>query len=66
MTAPPTLNGQHIGEAEHAIRAVLERLLAEAGTTFHQWVALRVLAMGGGERDHTGAHSADDRRPQDQ
>jgi DNA-binding MarR family transcriptional regulator len=44
MPEIPPLTGQHIGEAENAIRAVLDALLAETGTTFHQWVALRVLA----------------------
>jgi DNA-binding MarR family transcriptional regulator len=44
MPATPPLTGQHIGEAENAIRAVLDALLAETETTFHQWVALRVLA----------------------
>jgi len=44
MPETPPLTGQQIGEAENAIRAVLDELLAETGTTFHQWVALRVLA----------------------
>jgi DNA-binding MarR family transcriptional regulator len=44
MPETPPLTGQHIGETENAIRAVLDALLAETGTTFHQWVALRVLA----------------------
>jgi DNA-binding MarR family transcriptional regulator len=53
MPATPPLTGQHIGEAENAIRAVLDALLAETSTTFHQWVALRVLAAtdSGLERD---------------
>jgi DNA-binding MarR family transcriptional regulator len=44
MTTPRTLNGQDIGQAEHATRAILNALLAGSATTFHQWVALRVLA----------------------
>ena len=44
MPETPPLTGQHIGEAENAIRAVLDALLAETRTTFHQWVALRFLA----------------------
>jgi DNA-binding MarR family transcriptional regulator len=44
MPETPPLTGQQIGEAENAIRAVLDALLAETETTFHQWVALRVLA----------------------
>jgi DNA-binding MarR family transcriptional regulator len=41
------LNGQDIGQAERATRAVLDRLLAETGTSFHQWVAVNVLATTG-------------------
>ena len=44
MPEIPPLTGQHIGAAENAIRAVLDALLSETETTFHQWVALRVLA----------------------
>ena len=33
MTQPATLNGQVIGQAERATRAVLEVLLAETDTT---------------------------------
>jgi DNA-binding MarR family transcriptional regulator len=53
MPDAPPLTGQHIGETENAIRAVLDALLAETSTTFHQWVALRVLAAtdSGLERD---------------
>jgi DNA-binding MarR family transcriptional regulator len=53
MPDTPPLTGQHIGETESAIRAVLDALLAETETTFHQWVALRVLATtdSGLERD---------------
>jgi len=48
MTTTPTLTGQDIGRAERATRAVLDRLLAKTGTTFHQWVTLRLLAANGG------------------
>jgi DNA-binding MarR family transcriptional regulator len=53
MPEAPPLTGQQIGETENAIRAVLDALLAETSTTFHQWVALRVLAAtdSGLERD---------------
>jgi hypothetical protein len=37
MTDTPTLTGQDIGQAENAVRAVFDALLAETGTTFHQW-----------------------------
>lgn len=47
-TPTPVLNGQVLGEAEHATRAVLDRLLQRIGTTFHQWVALNTAAVGGG------------------
>ena len=42
-TTQPALNGQIIGQAERSTRAVLERLLAESGTPFHQWVTLNLL-----------------------
>lgn len=47
----PTLNGRDIGQAEHATRAVLDRLLAQAGTQFHPWVIINLLATGGGAMD---------------
>jgi hypothetical protein len=55
-----TLNGQIIGEAENAIRAVLDRLLAGTGTTFHQLVALNQTALVGGsiDRDQLTARMA--------
>jgi hypothetical protein len=56
LQAPP-LNGQDIGQAEHATRAVLDRLLAQTGTQFHGWVIINLLAAGGGalgEADLTG------------
>ena len=43
MTHTPTLNGQDIGAAESAVRAVLNRLLARTGTPFHGWVILNLL-----------------------
>jgi hypothetical protein len=51
MSTVPTLNGQIIGQAQYATRAVLDRLLARTGTTFHQSVALNVAAAGGGPVD---------------
>ena len=48
MTAAPTVNGQVIGQAHYATRAVLEGLLAASGTTFHQSVALNATADSGG------------------
>lgn len=48
MTTAPTLNGQILGEAEHATRALLERLLAPTATTFHQWVVLNGTTVAGG------------------
>ncbi len=38
---------QRIGQAENALRAVLDRLLAETGTTFVQWATLNMIARGG-------------------
>ncbi|MFD8424140.1 MarR family winged helix-turn-helix transcriptional regulator [Streptomyces sp. NPDC059466] len=43
VTTPP-VNGQVIGLAHYASRAVLETVLARTGTTFNQSVALRVVS----------------------
>lgn len=48
MTTAPPVNGQIIGQAHYATRAVLERMLAATGTTFHQSVALNAIAGSGG------------------
>ena len=47
----PTLNGQVLGEAERATRAVLDRVLARDGLTFHDWVVLNITGAGPVERD---------------
>ena len=47
-TTAPSLNGQVLGEAEHATRALLERVLRTTGITFHQWVILNGASLGGG------------------
>lgn len=54
MPETPSLNGQVIGQAHYATRAVLEQLLARTGTTFNQSVALNATADSGGsiDRDH--------------
>jgi hypothetical protein len=44
MPTPPTLNGQVIGQAEKATRAVLDRLLDETGTSFHSWIVVNLVA----------------------
>lgn len=46
-----TLNGQIIGQAERATRAVFDRFLATDGTDFTQWVVLNLLAADGGDAD---------------
>ncbi|TQK51286.1 hypothetical protein FBY35_1683 [Streptomyces sp. SLBN-118] len=53
MSTAPSLNGQVIGRAHYATRAVLDSLLAREGITFHQVVALNASADAGGavERD---------------
>jgi DNA-binding MarR family transcriptional regulator len=54
MTTPkPMLNGAILAQAERASRAVLDRLLARSGTSFHHYLALTVTAGQGGtvERD---------------
>src|SRR5262245_3192236 len=44
--APQPLNPQVIGQAESALGALLGPVLAEARTTFEQWVVLAVTADG--------------------
>ncbi|GGV04118.1 hypothetical protein GCM10010495_14740 [Kitasatospora herbaricolor] len=51
MSTTPSLNGQVIGLAHYATRALLERELARTGTTFLQSVALNATADGGGSAD---------------
>ncbi|MGC4846802.1 MarR family winged helix-turn-helix transcriptional regulator [Micromonospora sp. DT15] len=46
MSTVPTLNGQVIGQAHYATRALLERSISTLGVTFNQVVALHVLAQG--------------------
>ena len=46
MSAIMTLT-QRIGQAENALRALLDRQLAETGITFGQWVTLTMIARGG-------------------
>lgn len=46
MSAVRTLNGQLIGRAHQATRALFDRVLAATGTTFDQWVALNLTAAG--------------------
>jgi DNA-binding MarR family transcriptional regulator len=47
MPQPPTLTGQDIGEAQGAVRALLDQILADTDTTSNQYIALRVLAVRG-------------------
>jgi DNA-binding MarR family transcriptional regulator len=44
MTQAPPLNGQVIGQAERATRAVLDVLLAAENTSFVNWVTLNLTA----------------------
>lgn len=48
MTTTPTVNGQVIGRAHYATRAVLEGVLSTTGTTFRESVALNATMDGGG------------------
>lgn len=43
----PPLNTQVIGQAESALGALLEPLLANGEVTFHQWLVLTVTATSG-------------------
>jgi hypothetical protein len=47
MTATPALTGRDIGQAEKATRALLDRLLEEAGLSFPEWTVL--LSVDGGD-----------------
>ncbi|WP_354641891.1 MarR family winged helix-turn-helix transcriptional regulator [Kitasatospora camelliae] len=49
--AAPAVNGQVVGLAHYASRAVLERRLTPSGTTFNQSLALNALARAGGSAD---------------
>ena len=46
MAGTPPLT-QSIGQAENALRAILNSLLGNTGTTYAQWVTLNVLARSG-------------------
>src|SRR5690349_10335475 len=66
MSDYPPLNTQVIGQAESALGALLEPLLAGAGITFQQGRALPVPAASGGRADRgqlvariSGARKAD-------
>jgi hypothetical protein len=62
ITAPRILNGQDINVAAAATRAVHDALVAKAGTTFEQLVALRALVGAGAaaDRDTAAAPAADE------
>ena len=47
----PPLSTQVIGQAESALGALLEPLLAGTGITFHQWLVLTVTAASGASID---------------
>jgi DNA-binding MarR family transcriptional regulator len=51
MSSHPPLNTQVIGQAESALGALLEPLLADAGITFQQWLVLTVTTASGGRAD---------------
>lgn len=51
MQVYPPLSTQVIGQAESALGALLDPILAQAGTSFRQWLALTVTTAGGGELD---------------
>jgi hypothetical protein len=47
MTQPSTLTGQDIAEAQGAVTKVLDKALASAGATRHEYIVLRVLVFRG-------------------
>ena len=49
MQTYPSLNTQVIGQAESALGAILDPLLARTGTTFQQWLVLTVTAASGAD-----------------
>jgi len=51
MQAYPVLNTQVVGQAESALGAIFDPILARAGTTFHQWLVLTITTAGGGSAD---------------
>jgi hypothetical protein len=51
MQVYPTLSTQVIGQAESALGALLGPILAQAETSFHQWLVLTVTTAAGGEID---------------
>jgi DNA-binding MarR family transcriptional regulator len=51
MQVYPTLSTQVIGQAESALGALLDPILARAETSFHQWLVLTVTMAAGGEID---------------
>jgi DNA-binding MarR family transcriptional regulator len=54
MSDTPTLTGQDIGQAERATRALLDTVLAETDTTFHQSVVLNLTATTASPTDSGG------------
>jgi hypothetical protein len=50
--------GQIIGQAEKATRALLDALLNETATSFHQWVLMRLLATTHPALDKAGLVAA--------
>ncbi|HEX5501084.1 MAG TPA: MarR family transcriptional regulator [Thermomicrobiales bacterium] len=59
MTTPATLTGQDVGEAEGALTALLNQLLAgtNTGITRTQYIALRVLALRGPAQSPAALHA---------
>jgi len=51
MQVYPTLSTQVIGQAESALGALLDPILARTGTSFQQWLVLTVATAAGGEID---------------
>src|SRR5207248_4314371 len=51
MPTYPSVNPQVIGQAESALGAILDPLLARTGTTFNQWLVLTVSAASGAAID---------------
>jgi DNA-binding MarR family transcriptional regulator len=46
-TRPAPLFGQSVGEAQRALRALVDRVFDDAGTSFETWIVLNTLATQG-------------------
>jgi len=67
MKQYPVLNTQVIGQAESALGAILDPILAQTGVSFPEWLVLAVSASSGGsaEREQLISRITDARKIED-